>query len=207
MIITQIRDLTKKKKKIILEDESSFCLYDSEVRRFRLKEGEELSGEIYDRIVNEILKKRGISRALHLLLVQIRTRKELEERLRRDGYPEEVVEEAIAYAEKFHYLDDAEYARTYLAGRGSRKGSRMVAMELTQKGVASSIVEEVMEERSEETEYDLARNLAAKKLGAKKVIDEGEYRRCWGFLTRRGFSSSVIGHVLREYEIDRDLEA
>ena len=97
MIITKIEPLTLKKCRIELDGETSFALYKGEVSRFHLKEGEELTEEQQEKIKNEILRKRAKLRAMHLLNLSDKTEGELRNRLKKDLYPEDVIEEAITY--------------------------------------------------------------------------------------------------------------
>lgn len=82
-----------------------------------------------------MLTKRAKHRAMYLLLGQMRTKKELEGKLRKDGYPERAIEEAVSYVESFHYIDDRAYVEQYLAGSGAKKGKKAVLYALAQKGV------------------------------------------------------------------------
>ena len=151
-----------------------------------------------------MLTKRAKHRAMYLLLRQMRTKKELEDKLRKDGYPERAIEEAVffSYVESFHYIDDRAYVEQYLAGSGAKKGKKAVLYALAQKGVDRELVESVLEEQEDaRDEYELAKIAAFAKLGTPHRLDEKEYRRAAGFLMRKGFGSSEIRRALEEYQI------
>lgn len=113
-----------------------------------------------------MLTKRAKHRAMYLLLRQMRTKKELEDKLRKDGYPERAIEEAVSYVESFHYIDDRAYVEQYLAGSGAKKGKKAVLYALAQKGVDRELVESVLEEQEDaRDEYELAKSAAFAKLG------------------------------------------
>ena len=126
MFVTEIRPLNKKKSRILFDDGEDLVLYNGEIRASRIKEQEELPDEVYEKLAGEVLTKRAKHRAMYLLLRQMRTKKELEDKLRKDGYPERAIEEAVSYVESFHYIDDRAYVEQYLAGSGAKKGKKAV---------------------------------------------------------------------------------
>ena len=64
----------------------------------------------------ELLLK-GKKRALRLLERKDYTRKELKERLSRDGYSGETIEQILEYLDGFHYLSDVRVAGSYIRCR------------------------------------------------------------------------------------------
>mgnify|MGYP000276070610 CR=1 FL=1 len=158
MFVTEIRPLNKKKSRILFDDGEDLVLYNGEIRASRIKEQEELPDEVYEKLAGEVLTKRAKHRAMYLLLGQMRTKKELEDKLRKDGYPERAIEEAVSYVESFHYIDDRAYVEQYLAGSGAKKGKKAVLYALAQKGVDRELVESVLEEQEDaRDEYELAK--------------------------------------------------
>ena len=201
MFVTEIRPLNKKKARILFDDGEDLVLYNGEIRAFHIKEQEEFPDEAYEKLAGEILTKRAKHRAMYLLLDQMRTKKELEDKLRKDGYPKRAVEEAVSYVESFHYIDDRRYVEQYLAGSGAKKGKKAVFYALAQKGIDRKIVESVLEEQEDaRDEYALAKNAAFAKLGTPHRLEEKEYRRVAGFLMRKGFGSPEIRRALEEYQ-------
>ena len=53
MLVTEVRKITDRRKKILLEDGTSFVLYNSEVRQFGIHENEELPDEMIRRIASK----------------------------------------------------------------------------------------------------------------------------------------------------------
>lgn len=67
-----------------------------------------------------------------------------------------------------------------------RKRKKAVLYALAQKGVDRELVESVLEEQEDaRDEYELAKSAAFAKLGTPHRLDEKEYRRAAGFLTRK----------------------
>lgn len=202
MKIEQIVPVTKKRSRIILEGQLAFVLYKGELSRYQLEEGRDLADDTYREILENVLKKRAKARALHLLMRQDRTEFQLREKLRSDGYPEEVVECAVTYVKEHHYIDDRRYAKTYAQRMQGKKSRRAVAFELARKGISDAVLEELVMEQEEESEEEMIRQLAEKRLGDPHKLDEKEFRRIYAYLMRRGFQNGEVLKVLKAYESD-----
>lgn len=200
MIVTEIRPVTKQKYQIDVEGEPAFVLYKGEVSRYHLEKDREISAEVYREIVEEVLTKRAKLRAMHLLEQGDRTKKGLRENLLKNGYPSEAVEEAMAYVESFHYIDDKRYALTYIQNQSGKKGRARIQMELRQKGVPQEYIDQAFQETEADTDArGVIRELILKKRREQGPMEEKERQKLYGFLMRRGFSSSDILSVLREF--------
>jgi regulatory protein len=143
--------------------------------------------------------------ALRLLTFRDRSTHELRVRLERD-YPPEEVEKTIDYLQGIGYLDDLRFARGYVQYRNGHRptGNYLLRLELSSKGVSDSHIEQVL--NAPELEYDLALELAAKRLGRLQREDAlGRCRKVYRLLQRRGFPAAVARKVIGEL-LDRDPE-
>ena len=87
----------------------------------------------------------------------------------------------------------------YIESQKNKKGKARIKMELMRKGVSSEVIAEVFEETEDETDTkETIRSLIEKKCSNPTQMDEKEKRKLYGFLLRRGFSSSDILSVFRE---------
>ena len=75
-----------------------------------MKEGINMKLEIK----KEILEKRAKLKAMHLLERMDRTEAELYTKLKRDLYPEDIIEIAMRYVKSFGYLGDVGYAKRFV---------------------------------------------------------------------------------------------
>ena len=200
MLVTKIQAVTKQKYRIELDGQPAFVIYKGELSRYGIKEGQEIPGPVYQELVGQVLTKRAKLRAMHLLESMDRTRAELERKLQAGEYPREAVEAALAYVESFGYLDDRRYARHYVECKKEGRGKARLKMELAQKGVDRNIIEEVLDEAKLDDCRDTIRELVRKKRRGDGPMDDRERQRIYGFLMRKGFSSSDILSVLKEKE-------
>ena len=200
MEITKIQALTKQKYRIFLDGESAFAVYKGELSRYHLEEGAVLPPEVYEELVNRVLKKRATLRAMHILERTDKTEAQLRRKLEESEYPKEAVESAIAYVTSYGYLDDRRYAEHYIEWKKQGKGKARLKMELVQKGISREIIEEVLESTDFGETREMIRQIILKKLKTDIPMNEKEKQRIYGFLMRKGFSSSDILAVMREEE-------
>lgn len=206
MEITKIQALTKQKYRVFLDGESAFAVYKSELSRYHLEEGAVLPPEVYEELVGKVLTKRATLRAMHILERADKTEAQLRIKLEESEYPKEAVESAIAYVASYGYLDDRRYAEHYIEWKKQGKGKARLKMELAQKGISREIIEEVLEATDFGETRETIRQLILKKRKSNTAMDEKEKQRLYGFLMRKGFSSSDILAVMREEEWQNNTE-
>lgn len=200
MIVTGITPVTKQKYRIELDSQPAFVLYKGELARFHIKLDEMISQEQYDEIVDEILTKRAKKYVLHLLSKMDRTKKEVQDKLARGGYPQRAVDAAISYVEGYHYLDDEQYARNYIQMAKDRLSNKQIVWKLKEKGIDKEIIDRVLEETEDRDETELIKRCIQKKVGHKIQLTQGEIQKTAAYLFRRGFESQAIWDVLKKYE-------
>ena len=198
MIITKIESVTKVKYKIYVEEQFAFAVYKGELSRFHLREGGEISEDTIQLIKSEVLLKRAKMRAMHLLNDMARTEEQLRQKLRNNGYPEDVTEEALAYVKSFGYINDEVYIRNFVESRKDKKSRREIYALLSQKGVKGEDVDRVLEEIYEEhSDREAIRELLRKKRWNPETADEKERQKIYGYLVRKGFRYEDIRQVIQ----------
>lgn len=202
MIITEIQEVTKAKVKVFIDYEFAFVLYKGELRTYGICEEKKLTEDVYRTIIDVVLTKRAKLRSMHLLKSRDYTRYALSEKLRKDFYPEEVIEKAIAYVMSFGYVDDKRFARAYISYAGKTKSRKQIECYLMQKGVPKSDIAGAFEELEEvdalQSEESLIQALLVKKHYKKESANREERRKIIGFLYRKGFSLDKIYKVVGE---------
>ena len=91
MTVTGITEVSNARVQIAINGEAAFTMYKGEVRSFHLKEGEDIPEEVYREIMETILPKRAIKRAMNLLKVKAYTVKQLTDKLKNSGYHEKIL--------------------------------------------------------------------------------------------------------------------
>jgi regulatory protein len=139
-------------------------------------------------------------RALGLLAVRPRSRRELERRLLGARFEADEVEDVLIRLERVGLVDDEAFARQFAEHRfGSRKeGSRAVAQGLRAAGIESSLAEAVARgapDEDEERATDLARSRVSRLSG---VSAEKAFARLSSLLMRRGYGPQIARSAARK---------
>jgi regulatory protein len=138
--------------------------------------------------------------ALRQLTVRQRTRAELQAALARRNVPEDAAREVLDRFTEVGLLDDAAFARDWVAGGARRsRGRRVLARELATKGVAPELIEDALAATDPHDDLEVALALARRKLRTMDGLDrQVRFRRLCAALERRGFPRGVIIDVVRQ---------
>ena len=155
------------------------------------------------------MKKDVHERALGLLAVRQRSRRELERRLVQAGFETDEVREELDRLEGVGLIDDEAFARAVVESRMGVRGEsrRAVASKLAQAGVSADVAGEALD-GSVEDEDARALRLAeqrATRLGG--LAPEVAFQRLTGFLARRGYGPGVSREAARKALAAESLEA
>ena len=138
---------------------------------------------------------------LDQLTGQARSRAELATKLARRHVPDEVAGPLLDRFEEVGLVDDASFAREWTQSRHTSRGlaRRALGVELRRKGVAQEVIDEALEEVSDDSEREAARRLVQRKLRSLSSLDEQtQVRRLVGLLGRKGYSPGLAFSVVRE---------
>lgn len=199
MIVTKLEALTKSKFKVDLDGEFAFVLYKGELSRFGISEEEELSEEVYAQIRKDVVLKRAKLRAMHLLTDMARTEAGLREKLVHGMYPEDIVEEALAYVRSFGYLNDLSYAENFIESRKDSKSRKEIYALLCKKGVPSELIEQAFAScYTDEGEQEAIRRIIGKKKIDISSASKEEIQKFCGYLARKGFRYEDIMRAVQQ---------
>lgn len=162
--------------------------------------------ESNDQILDEKeLLIKGKKRALRLLERKDYSRKELSDKLKKDGYAEELVEKIIEYIDSYHYLDDIRVAGSYIRSRMGYKSKRELEYMLMQKGISEEEIDSAMEENYKNDDNIPQEEVAIRKYLQKFHVDEDSFydlsfeekQKIAAKLYRKGFASEKIRKILQ----------
>ena len=142
---------------------------------------------------------------LRVLTLRDHSEGELRRKLSGKGYAEQEIEESILRVKDLGYLDDLRFARSFASSalrNGKGFGPRL-KLELSRRGVAGSIVNQVLEELAGEySERELLAQLVERRYPGfdAATASDKEKRRVVGYLQRKGFSLAAIFRELKAQE-------
>ncbi|MSS63368.1 regulatory protein RecX [Velocimicrobium porci] len=194
-VITSLEYVEKKKVRVYINDEFAFPLYQSEIKKYSIEEGQFIEQERYNKIMEEIIFRRAKQKAMNLLKRMDRTEQELRTKLRQAEYPSAAVETAIEYVKSYHYIDDLRYAENYIRYKKGTKSIRMIEMELRQKGIDKESIRSALEEETISDDEALKKAIR-KKAKNWDTMSYLEKRKVFAYLYRKGFKEEDIRKYL-----------
>lgn len=196
MLVTKIESGKNKRYRVYGDDMFLFTLYKSELKRYQIQENVMLEDSVISSILDEIIYKRAKERALYLLEKRPLTVFMLRDKLRSHEYPETVVNKVIQFLEKYHYLDDGEYIRMYIAAYSNKKSKKQIVFDLMHKGISKNFIDIYLDENeySEQVGFEkqFERYVRGKNLD-NLVVRQKVFR----YFYAKGYTVSLIETALR----------
>ncbi len=173
-----------------------------DITDFQLEPEEISSG--FDKTEKQLEEARQAG--LKYVASRMRTRREVQEYLQKQGYGREIIQNVVIFLEEYRYLDDAAYCKSWIHDRIEFHpcGRQKMAFELAKKISDKMLIQESLEVYfPEETEWELAVAAALKKTGSSRSgIKREQLAR---FLYTKGFSGAVVSRVLQEESVQERL--
>lgn len=144
--------------------------------------------------------------ALKQIAMRARSSHEVRQNLARRGYAPDEIASVIARLITARYLDDADFARSWVSTRAQRgvAAPARLARELRRKGIGAGDIAAAL--RDLQGEWDAVRaagEAARRKLKALTGLPPPVVRRrLAAFLERRGFDPDVVQRTCRQYVTD-----
>ena len=162
-----------------------------------IRSGREYSVEQLREFLTESQLRRAKSKALYLLEFRDYSRRDMKNRLQKDGeFDEDSAEAAVEYLTEIGAIDDSRYAENMIRHLISQKhyGRRRIMQELGAKGIDRDTAEEALapfDLDEQEAILDLLRGKFSRDLGDDKGI-----RRTIASLQRYGYGMGDIYNAL-----------
>ena len=193
MVVTGLLKVDNKRTKVTFDDESSFVLYNSEVRKYGISEESEIDSDTVEQI-GKLLTNRARNRVLYMLGNSDKSSGDIARKLVDSGYPENIVRDVIGQLESYGYIDDERYVRNYIESVSGRKSRREILDYLRNHNINVRTIEGVMGELYVD-EHDAVKRLVAKKgysLEEFASLGYDERNKIIQYLLRKGFSMETI---------------
>lgn len=201
MLISYVEKKGRNKVKVTLADGDSFIISAKDWESFGADAGELIEDGLLEKLYREYMLPKAKLRVLNLLKARDRSRRELVQCLKMDGYPDAIIYQAIAYADSYHYVDDNRFARNYIEYRGRLKSRKELEYELASKGIDIHALTESEEDLELPEDRETIRRLIEKRWGENPAPEVREKERMTRYLARRGFKGGDILSVYRDLGI------
>jgi regulatory protein len=185
-----------KRRSVYIDGQFAIGLHEETIILARLKVGLQVNGPVLLEALKRDIAKRAWDDALVMLSAVPRSCREVERRLTRK-YPPDVAASVVERLVGGGWLNDAEFARSYIRSHGAY-GERRLLQDLARKGVAREVAAGAVQELLGQVDVtEQAREAAAQRLNRMPGVDrDTAQRRLAGFLARRGYGFDIITRVL-----------
>lgn len=167
--------------------------------------GAVLSAEDVDNLDRLDQYLRGYDKAMRMLGVRARSRREIEVALRTLGIGDAVGKGVVEALEEAGLIDDARFARDFVSVRKDtrRVGPHRLRQDLSRLGLNRVVVDRALATYGAEEQETLARALVERTVGSR-AIDEKVLRRVVSLLKRKGYDYAVVNRVA--YDLARKID-
>ncbi len=199
--ITKLEIQKKNKNRISIYINGTYALgVDKKIATLHgLMEGKVIDKEELKKTIRDEEQNKANNYAISLLSYRSRSEKEIENKMKGKGYDLDIIEDTLNFLRKYNYINDKNFAHEFTMEKSKKYGRKRIKIELGQKGISDNIVDNVIDNIDEGGEYDLALELANKKM--KSYINDDRkavYRKLGAFLGRRGFDYDIIRNVINK---------
>ena len=194
MRIINLEDKPKNKTKIFLDNGENFILSSKVLENMGLKLNSDISQELYDKTISDLLYKDACTKSLKYLSSSARSTWELRENIKE--YPEKIIDKTIKFLSQYNYANDERFAENFIYDCLTVKfyGKIKISFELHNKKIAKQIIDDSIEKYiNNDLEYE-----SAKKFVESHVINPKEIT-LKNKLYRRGYSFGVIDLIVKEF--------
>ncbi len=137
------------------------------------------------------------NKAFKLLSYRERTIKEIEDRLRKKDFSEEVIKAVVDFLLENDYLNEERFAEMWIRSRKNHhpRGRKLIYKELKNKGVNQRIINNALNQYlSSQEELEMAQYLMDKWLRRRTEEDSSSYK-LKNYLANKGFHYDLIYQV------------
>lgn len=199
MIITNITSQKDPERvNIFIDNQFAFGLFLWTKEELGLKKGMEIDEGLLESIKSKDELQGAKSKAYQYLSFRQRTQRELEDYLLKKDFSRNTVETVIESLKEAGYVDDLDFARTFVRDKTSYKsfGPYRIINELVQKGISKELIDQALEEEYHEELDELVDMVEARYSSILHDKSDKRFRRIGGFLQRKGHSYDTIRKVL-----------
>ena len=170
----------------------------------RLKVGQSVTAEYLSEIPLESEKRTALDKALTHLTATQKTEREIRDFLMKKGYLPATADYVLEKLRGYNFVNDGEYAKAYVTAKSSKKGERLIRMELRAKGIAETDAAEAFAEINEEGQIASAKGVL-EKYARGKAMDAPTLQKAYRHLLSKGYTYEVAKTAISAFgEIEED---
>ena len=206
MVVTKVERQKKNPSRISLHIDNEYAI--GVHKEVLLRSGLRVGDTVTEKTLTELKRNEGLHHAqeaaLRLLSYRARSKRELQERLKRKGITSVDADEVLDTLERSGLLNDFEFARSFAHDKLLKKpmGKTMLKQQLRLKGISKELIEQVLSEAYKSNPEDkYAFELALKRIKRSqssftKLDPLKKKKRLSDYLIRRGFDWDTVAKAV-----------
>lgn len=206
MLVTKIKRIGGTNRFHVYVDEAWAGVFLDEIlAKYSFKVGKEMGEAEYKLIKKENDQRVSFDFAVSYLEKYVVTEKGLKDYLKRKGFDDKIIKQTCDKLKEYGMLDDEKFAKNYFESMSFSQGKREIARKLLQKGVAKSIVDELLIDVDENDEIQKAKVIAEKFVKNREKNAKNK-QKCLAHLIYKGYDYCVAKKVLDEIFLEQNQE-
>lgn len=194
---------------IYLDNFNTYDFYEEIILKYELLITKTIEEDELNKIIEDNKKYESYYDALKTLKRTIKTKEEIRKQLTEKKYSKESIDFAITTLEKQGYINDKNYAKSYVHNAiiTTNKGPKKIEEELVKKGVTNDNYSEALEEYTNDLEKEKIEKLISKKIKSNHNKSAKVLKQKLGLdLINNGFSKDIIKEVLNSTNIEENAD-
>lgn len=193
MIITDLKKVPRKSKYEVYVDGELMCtLSDVSIINCGIKVGAEFSEDVLMSLVNEATNADAFETLLNILGQTALTEQVARQKLKQKGYFDDSIDFSVEKAIAYGYIDDREYARSFIEHTSSKSKLRITA-DLQKKGINKYLFDRELNDYDEQEAC-----INAMRSSIKRELDEEEQKKLFQRFFMQGFPFQLIKNAYLE---------
>ena len=164
----------------------------------RLKVGQMVAPETLSALQLSSEKDTALDKALTHLSATRKTEKQVRDFLVKKGYLQDVCDYVVEKLKGYGFLNDNEYAESYVEYAAKKKGVRLIRAEMRAKGLTEEDVENALLGMDESVQVDAANAILEKYMRGKDTDKEKLYKAT-KYLLGKGFDYDTVKEAVSRY--------
>lgn len=191
MIISLEKQKREERYNLFLDGEFYSGLELETIVKYKLKNGQDISKERIDEILNESESSYAFNKALKYLSKSMKTENEVIDFLKSKKIRYDAIVLAIDKLKQYDYINDEIYINSYVNFYKSRYGKNKIKQNLIQKGLDRELIEENIVNYDEKENLNFLVN-EIKKQSKNQAIDLKMKQKIIRNLTYKGYNYDTI---------------
>ncbi len=209
-MMKKISNIKKKNNKYIitLDDNTNLELYLDVLIKFNLLKPRELSDREYKEIIEYNIFCEAYNKALRLLNIKQRTKKELETKLK--DYSKEVLDKVINKCEEMGFLNEMVYVESYISDQINLgiKGPNYIKRNLEKLITNNNLIEEILNNIDEDIWLKRLDKIISKKMKTYNNLSKNKMlMKLKSYLISLGYEMDMVNEKVNSLALDENTNA